>query len=330
MKKIFLLFGLTIGTLAGQAQTTNVTFRVDMNNFTGTFTTPEVNGTWNNWCGNCNVMSDPDNDGIWTAIIPLPIGANVEYKFSHDNWTGQEMLSPSASCTNGNAQYTNRILTVPSADTVLGVVCWGQCTPCGGQPTAANITFRVDMSEFAGSFTTPETNGTFNNWCGNCAPMSDANNDNIWEITINLPIGDTVEYKFSHDNWTGQETNDPTQPCTNGNTQFTNRVLVISGDTILPAVCWGSCLPCGMASSIQNQPGLAMKVYPNPAKGIVKIETAEAGLLTITDLAGRVVKRNTLETAGLHELAIDELGAGLYLVHISGKLRSGSQRLVVR
>ena len=35
--------------------TVNVTFQVDMGLVAaGTFTTPEVNGTWNNWCGNCN------------------------------------------------------------------------------------------------------------------------------------------------------------------------------------------------------------------------------------------------------------------------------------
>ena len=44
--------------------TVNVTFQVDMNQVTAGFTTPEVNGTWNNWCGNCNPMTDADGDGI--------------------------------------------------------------------------------------------------------------------------------------------------------------------------------------------------------------------------------------------------------------------------
>ncbi len=89
------------------------------------------------------------------------------------------------------------------------------------------VTFQVDMNQYSGSFTTPEVNGTFNGWCGNCAAMTDANGDNIWEVTIGLTAGDTVEYKFSHDNWTGQEQNDPTASCTNGNTTYTNRVLIV-------------------------------------------------------------------------------------------------------
>ncbi|MFM7726131.1 MAG: hypothetical protein ACKO7B_05490, partial [Flavobacteriales bacterium] len=47
---------------------------------------------------------------------------------------------------------------------------------------AFSVTFQVDMSQQSG-FTTPEVNGSFNNWCGNCFPMSDVNGDNIWEAT---------------------------------------------------------------------------------------------------------------------------------------------------
>ena len=47
-----------------------------------------------------------------------------------------------------------------------------------------DVLFIVDMNEVADPFTTPEVNGTFNVWCGGCAPMSDDNGDNIWELTI--------------------------------------------------------------------------------------------------------------------------------------------------
>ena len=43
-----------------------------------------------------------------------------------------------------------------------------------------------------------EVYGTFNNWCGGCAPMTDINNDSIWEITIPLMVGN-YEYKFAAD-----------------------------------------------------------------------------------------------------------------------------------
>ena len=49
-----------------------MTFQVDMNNVDPTtFTTPEVNGTFNGWCGSCAAMSDPDGDNIWDVTIDL-------------------------------------------------------------------------------------------------------------------------------------------------------------------------------------------------------------------------------------------------------------------
>ena len=65
MKKTLLLF-LLISSLFAISQPYSVTFKLDMTNYTGSFTTPEVNGTFNSWCGAaCNPMSDPDGDGIW-------------------------------------------------------------------------------------------------------------------------------------------------------------------------------------------------------------------------------------------------------------------------
>ncbi len=107
---------------------------------------------------------------------------------------------------------------------------------------AFNVTFRVDMFGVSG-FATPELNGTFNNWCGNCTTMADANGDGIWETTVDISAG-TFEYKFSADNWLSQETLTPGSSCTNTAFGFTNRTISISGNTVLPVVCWSSCSAC--------------------------------------------------------------------------------------
>ena len=101
------------------------------------------------------------------------------------------------------------------------------------------------------TFTTPEVNGTFNGWCGSCAPMSDADGDNVWDVVIDLANG-TYEFKFSADTWNIQETLFPGDSCTNGNPQYTNRMLTVSGDTTLPVVCWGSCNSCSSGPSAYN------------------------------------------------------------------------------
>ena len=234
------LFSLLILlALSTSSYSFNVTFRVDMSNMTG-FNTPEVNGTFNNWCGNCAPMTDANSDGVWEITIPLD-GGYYEYKFAYDNWTGQEMLTAGTNCTVTNGQFTNRFLNLNS-DITLPIVCWQSCLSCAEVPSAHNITFQVDMNYQQG-FNTPELNGTFNNWCGNCAQMSDDNADGIWDITIQLYAG-TYEYKFSYDNWGGSETLEPGSSCTVTNGQFTNRFLNVQDDMVLDVVCWEECGEC--------------------------------------------------------------------------------------
>ena len=221
--------------------TYDVTFSVDMSLYTGNFNTPEVNGTFNGWCGNCNAMSDVNGDNIWEVTLPL-LGGTYEYKFAHDAWTGQENLTPGSTCTVTNNGYTNRLLNL-TADVVLPAVCWASCSSCGIVPVSHSVTFQVDMQNVTG-FTTPEINGTFNNWCGGCFVMTDADGDNIWEGTTILEEG-TYEFKYAYDSWAGSEQLTPGDVCTITDGAFTNRVLNVTADIVLPVVCWASCVDCG-------------------------------------------------------------------------------------
>ena len=226
----------------------NVTFSVNMNDVTEAFTTPEVNGIFNGWCGGCAPMSDLDGDGIWTITIPLQAGDYV-YKFAADSWTIQESLTEGSSCTATADGFTNRTITVDS-DITLPVVCWGSCTNCEGAVDTYNVTFQVDMNQVSEAFTTPEVNGIFNGWCGGCAPMSDLDGDGIWTITIPLQAGDYV-YKFAADSWTIQEELTPGSSCTETADGFTNRSLEVTGEATLDVVCWASCSDC--ESVVPNQ-----------------------------------------------------------------------------
>jgi hypothetical protein len=238
MKNLTLFFVLLGFSLVSMAQTYNVTFKVNMNEVAEPFTTPEVNGNFNGWCGGCAPMSDPDLDGIWEVTIALAPGT-YEYKFAYDSWAGQENLVPGTSCTVTNFGFTNRSLVVDAADIVMDPVCWASCDDCGAG-SLYDITFQVNMNGVAGPFTTPEVNGNFNGWCGGCAPMSDADGDGIWAITITLAPG-TYEYKFAYDAWTGQEALTEGDPCTVTNFGFTNRSLSVTDNATLDPVIWGTC-----------------------------------------------------------------------------------------
>ncbi len=299
MKKLFAFFFLLSVFAAANAQTYNVTFRVNMNTVAEPFTTPEVNGNFNGWCGGCAAMTDADNDGIWEITIALAAGT-YEYKFAYDSWTGQENLTPGASCTVTNFGFTNRALTV-TGDVVLPVVCWGSCDDCGAGGTY-NITFQVNMNGVAGPFTTPEVNGNFNGWCGGCAPMSDADGNGIWEITIPLGTG-SYEYKFAYDAWTGQETLTVGSPCTVTNFGFTNRALTVSADATLPAVVWGTC------DAINNTitPSGAVTI----CSGTTQTFTAPAGY------TGYQWKKNGVNVAGATNASYTTNQAGSYACVIS-------------
>jgi hypothetical protein len=109
----------------------NVTFQVDMNNVTASYTNVYVSGTLNNWSGNSNQLTDADGDGVYEGTLSLMPGS-YEYKFTYDNWTGQETLDPvaDATCTLTTGTFTNRYSTIGNADTTLPVVCWESCNTC--------------------------------------------------------------------------------------------------------------------------------------------------------------------------------------------------------
>lgn len=331
-KKITLFFALIGMSLFAGAQTLyDITFQVDMNQYTGTFTTPEVNGNFNGWCGNCAAMTDANNDGIWEKTIQLAAGS-YEFKFSHDNWAGQESLTPGDPCTMTTSGFTNRTLTVTGSDS-LAVVCWESCQACGAAPSTSNVTFQVDMSEYTGSYTEVNLNGTFNGWCGSCAVMTDADNDSIFEITVNVP-NDTIEYKFTVDGWTDDETLTPGMPCTVTDGAFTNRFYVPMGDTTLPAVCWESCEACDAMSIDENQWAEALAISPNPNNGWFTItgtlsETTDMEV-SVTDLQGRVIFQTAIFGSQLNEkIDVSHAASGIYLISVRTKKGTTVEKLVL-
>ena len=54
---------------------TSITFLVDMSLVTDNYTNPEINGTFNGWCGNCNPLTDQDRINARNA---LGIALNAE------------------------------------------------------------------------------------------------------------------------------------------------------------------------------------------------------------------------------------------------------------
>lgn len=187
MKKQLLLLLISLCSINLQAQI-DITFRLNMKGQTFQYTTPEVNGTFNNWCGSCNAMTDADGDSIWEAVISLPNGM-IEYKFSADNWANQETLVQGSPCTNFTPpSFINRKFIVVSP-TVLSPVCWGSCDTCTGGPISPGlqqISLPISWQDTANvNYTTTDFGGTFSSIAAD--PVNPA------KLALKIVKGNTAE-----------------------------------------------------------------------------------------------------------------------------------------
>jgi hypothetical protein len=243
MKKILLTTTmlLLVGFMWSQA---NVTFRVNMVGVSG-FTTPEVNGTFNGWCGGCFQLTDVNLDGVWEGTTFLSAGT-YEYKFAYDSWSGQESLVPGTPCTVTNSGFTNRLLVVDSADVILPIVCYGSCEICTigygiscqdlpNEPTgiSAQVVTIGSVTEgacddyvFVPSFS-PASTGWEYQWLKNGVPVNGATNesfnavrsvvqDDVYSFIATCPVnGQTITSSGFN-----------VAACYNGNSSSLNYLLV--------------------------------------------------------------------------------------------------------
>ncbi|MDC3346303.1 lamin tail domain-containing protein [Schleiferiaceae bacterium] len=201
-------------------------------------------------------LLDPDGDGIYVGTDTLngSNGGNFIFLNSPANasdWNAKENLA-GLSCADA-ANYNDRILPTFTQDTTL-MFCYGTCstdTSCTVTSTNPDVTFRVDMSNVSASFTNVYVSGTLNSWSGNANQLTDPDGDGVYEADINLAAGN-YEFKFTYDNWVGQESLDPTldSACTLTTGAFTNRYITIgASDTTLPVFCWEECTSCATTTT---------------------------------------------------------------------------------
>ena len=203
MRKCFYLlaayvdFGWSTSVLA---QDVNVTFQVDMsvkiatgyfNPATDVVTCP---GGFNNWLNEPpanteKVMTDLDNDSIYTITITMAPSQSYSYKFNVGlGWDGKDET------------HGNRSVLVGTTDLTVPVSFFNDYTPYTG--VTSTINFQVDMHLPAQGTFNPATNkvylaGNFTDWQNSALEMFDADNDTIFTLDVNtLTSGNLAIYKF--------------------------------------------------------------------------------------------------------------------------------------
>ena len=232
----------------------DITFKVDMSQYAGSQGagyTVNLNGTFNNWCGGCNPMTDADGDSIWEITLPLNIGDSIRYKFTVNGWNDQENFISGAPCTNTNSNgNTDRFLVIPSSNTDLGVVCFNSCSVCVSQ-VVYNITLKVNTANITvGPNGMYAGGGVLASQLGNGAQalqLTDADGDGTYEGIASLSgpsTGFQGHYVFLNSPSNSGDYNAKEQlgglSCGDPNNWNDRLLPIITSDTTL-LHCFGSC-----------------------------------------------------------------------------------------
>ena len=221
------------------AQTQMVTFQVENPASTPVYVFGSWSG-WSNYPGNAMTLVAP---GKYSVTLPVASNSSQEFLFVSGATPVNEALNSTWTCTNGNTQYTNRVLAVGSTDTAL-CYTWETCntctvTPPPPPPVPINVTFQVESPD-----SLPVTLIGSWNWSSYPGFPMTLIAPNKYSVTIPLTASTAYEFLFVNGATPVKEALNPASPCTNGNTQYTNRVLNVG--TIDTGLCytWATCNTC--------------------------------------------------------------------------------------
>jgi 1,4-alpha-glucan branching enzyme len=181
-------------------------------------------GNFNNWGGtqgggrydpSIDPLSDPDGDGTWSIVVPLPPG-RYQYKFVIDGgvrWE-QDPNNPDKGTEGG---IENSMIVVPPDVTyryeaVTGTVIGEGKGFSKGEETAAPAQENAKAVDLAVDFPDADSvslAGEFNNWDPTANPM-EKGPDGLWHATVDLSPG-SYQYKFVVDgDWVADPSNSET------------------------------------------------------------------------------------------------------------------------
>jgi len=221
----------------------DLTVQVDASELT------EVNAAGIHVAGNFNgfspqPMTDQGN-GIWTATVSVEEGTTALWKYINGPTFGDEVESVPSECgqDDGFGGF-NRDFLMPSEDTTLDVVCFGQCVACDAAPENYMLTLIVDASQLAEiAVEGIHVAGSFNGFTPEA--MTDEGGGQ-YSYTAVVAEGSTVLWKYINGTTFDDEVESVPEDCgqDDGFGGF-NRVLVMpSNDVTNGPVCFSSCEAC--------------------------------------------------------------------------------------
>jgi hypothetical protein len=215
-----------------------VTFRVDMSEQTISPDGVHIAGGFQGWQPGATPMADAGNN-IYTYTATMSSGSYNEFKYVNGT-TWEESEDVPEACGVNN----NRYITLPQNDTVLALVCYASCNPCGPPPMDVAVTFSIDMTNEVVSPDGVHLAGSFQGWNASSTPLA-ATGNGVYSTTVVLPSASSQEYKFINGiTFDASELVPESCGTPDGLGGFNRFLTVPANDTTLPALCFSSCEPC--------------------------------------------------------------------------------------
>lgn len=329
MKKISLLFSFMLAAFIMQAQTINLTLKVDMTGKTVSADSVHIVGSFNGWNPAATVCTEEGNN-IWSATFSVKPGDDIEYKFMNGKSWGTEEAAP-GNCTSGNSH--NRILTAPLVDLVVPAVLFGECP--ANTPTKT-IDFYVDMAGLTVDAAGVHVAGNFNGWSPSFTALTKYNGTVYKASATVLSSITKLQYKYLNgDGWGKEEA--PGAPCADANSH--NRLYRI--DTIatagaVPNYKFATCTSTTTTGLDAKGNSFSFELYPTVTSDFIEVKLNSSNVDDVTfsvySINGALmstenVKRNEANFG--KKISVQGLAKGLYLLEVSNKGSKSIQRFMV-
>lgn len=255
-------------------------------------------------------------DNVWTLKTDIEEGS---WEWGIENQCGWKLVGP-------NRQYT-----VAAGGAVTGSITYS----IPAQSTPINVTFRVYMGDVivnsaglyvAGDFQDAIAGKSLCNWSKDTLRLSDANKDDVYDITVSVSPG-SYQYKYFNGrggDQDGETGNFKTGGCGNDNgLGGYNRTINLTGltkDTVLVVYKYDSCSTYKMPTTgIKKSNSVFKGIYPNPAASSANVSFTNskmAHVVELMDISGKVVAKNNY-AAGVNYGTIMKISSGTYFVKVT-------------
>ncbi len=309
--------------------TFDLTLQVDMSgaicDFDPATDSVDIAGPFNGWSGG-DFMADPDGDMVYEITVRA-VAPEFQYK--------------ARIIKNGNANWepgNNNVVNF-SSDTTMAVRCFGFATAgaCAPVPPAADVTFKVDMTNGPSSFVQVYLIGNFTDpqWQGGAIPLTASTSQpGVFETTVTGLCPGRIAFKYMIEDGNGDQIEESFANATDtsclepsGTGDFNRFLQRTTGNAVTISAPWEQCSTIGIAEETAAQ----FKVYPNPFSGSTNIELPAGKFqVSVHNMTGSLVSEMT-DVEGMVEWNATNLDAGIYLINIrNNEGFSATQKVVLK